>query len=219
MGWSAASTSAAGGGATAYIGAAGYPEGDDALVFALGFIARGLRIQRRPVQRLPAADGERLTLYAGDVLIDAIDVKRRTRFELDNVPYSCLEVEVNSPTARGGQTLVRIKMRNLLTNALRKRQNADWVAIEARLALLPAVQFAVIDSGSAAPEHIARTLFQSPVGSDAGLGVGLYQAARQATRAGYRLSLADNQNGRVEMRLDAATGSRPEGIPVPAEPA
>lgn len=52
------------------------------------------------------------------VLIDAINVKRRTLFELDNTPYSCLEVEVNTPTARGGQTLVRIKMRNLLTNAV-----------------------------------------------------------------------------------------------------
>ena len=52
------------------------------------------------------------------VLIDAINVKRRTLFELDNTPYSCLEVEVNTPTARGGQTLVRIKMRNLITNAV-----------------------------------------------------------------------------------------------------
>jgi len=51
-------------------------------------------------------------------LIDAIDVKKRTRIELDNVPYSCLDVEVNTPTARGGQTLVRLKMRNLLTNAV-----------------------------------------------------------------------------------------------------
>ena len=47
------------------------------------------------------------------VLIDAIDVKRRTLFELDNIPYSCLEAEVNTPTARGGQTLVRLKIRNL----------------------------------------------------------------------------------------------------------
>ncbi len=52
------------------------------------------------------------------VLIDAISVKRRTLFELDNTPFSCLEVEVNTPTARGGQTLVRIKMRNLITNAV-----------------------------------------------------------------------------------------------------
>src|SRR5438105_15093090 len=51
-------------------------------------------------------------------LIDAIDVKRRTRFEIDDTPFSCLEVEVNTPTARGGQTLVRLKIRNLLTNAV-----------------------------------------------------------------------------------------------------
>ncbi len=51
-------------------------------------------------------------------LIDAIDVKRRTVFELDNTPFACLEAEVNTPTARGGQTLVRLKMRNLITNAV-----------------------------------------------------------------------------------------------------
>jgi elongation factor P len=52
------------------------------------------------------------------VLIDAINVKRRTLFEHENVPFSCLEAEVNTPTARGGQTLVRLKVRNLLTNAV-----------------------------------------------------------------------------------------------------
>src|SRR5215831_4206497 len=54
-------------------------------------------------------------------LIDAIDVKKRTLFELDNTPYSCLDAEVNTPTARGGQTLVRLKIRNLLTNAVFER--------------------------------------------------------------------------------------------------
>ena len=51
-------------------------------------------------------------------MIDALDVKKRTLFEHENVPYVCLDVEVSSPTARGGQTLVRIKMRNLLTRAV-----------------------------------------------------------------------------------------------------
>jgi elongation factor P len=51
-------------------------------------------------------------------LIDAIDVKRKTLFEHENTPFYCLEAEVNTPTARGGQTLVRLKMRNLLTNAV-----------------------------------------------------------------------------------------------------
>jgi len=52
------------------------------------------------------------------VLIDAISVKRRTLFEFENTPFYCLDAEVNSPTARGGQTLVRLKMRNLLTSAV-----------------------------------------------------------------------------------------------------
>jgi elongation factor P len=52
------------------------------------------------------------------VLIDAINIKRRTLFEHENIPFTCLEAEVNTPTARGGQTLVRLKVRNLLTNAV-----------------------------------------------------------------------------------------------------
>ena len=51
-------------------------------------------------------------------LIEAINVKRKTLFEHENIPYYCMEADVSSPTARGGQTLVRLKMRNLLTNAV-----------------------------------------------------------------------------------------------------
>src|SRR5271163_4530942 len=52
------------------------------------------------------------------VLIEAINVKRRSLFEYDNTPFYCLDAEVNTPTARGGQTLVRLKMRNLLTSVV-----------------------------------------------------------------------------------------------------
>jgi elongation factor P len=51
-------------------------------------------------------------------LIDAIDVKRKMYFEFENAPYLCLDFEISTPTARGGQTLVRLKMRNLLTRAV-----------------------------------------------------------------------------------------------------
>ena len=51
-------------------------------------------------------------------LIEAIDVKRKMFFEYENAPYHCLDVEISRPTARGGQTLVRLKMRNLLTRAV-----------------------------------------------------------------------------------------------------
>src|SRR6185437_9781161 len=48
-------------------------------------------------------------------LIEAIEIKRKMFFEYEGAPYHCLDVDVSKPTARGGQTLVRIKMRNLLT--------------------------------------------------------------------------------------------------------
>jgi len=51
-------------------------------------------------------------------LIEALSIKRKMFFEYENAPYHCLEVEVSRPTARGGQTLVRLKMRNLLTRAV-----------------------------------------------------------------------------------------------------
>src|SRR4051812_45725780 len=51
-------------------------------------------------------------------LIEAIEIKRKMFFEYEGAPYHCLDVEVSKPTARGGQTLVRLKMRNLITRAV-----------------------------------------------------------------------------------------------------
>ncbi len=51
-------------------------------------------------------------------MLEAIDIKRKMYFEFENAPYHCLDVEVSRPTARGGQTLVRLKMRNLVTRAV-----------------------------------------------------------------------------------------------------
>ena len=50
--------------------------------------------------------------------LEAIDIKRKMYFEFENAPYHCLDVEISRPTARGGQTLVRLKMRNLVTRAV-----------------------------------------------------------------------------------------------------
>jgi elongation factor P len=51
-------------------------------------------------------------------VIEAIAVKRKMYFEFEGAPYHCLDVDISTPTARGGQTLVRLKMRNLLTRAV-----------------------------------------------------------------------------------------------------
>ena len=51
-------------------------------------------------------------------LIEAIEIKRKMFFEYEGAPYHVIDVDVSRPTARGGQTLVRVKMRNLLTRAV-----------------------------------------------------------------------------------------------------
>ncbi len=127
----------------------------------------------------------------------------QTRYEHDDVQFFA-EALGDTPLP---QDLFDSVADNLLTNALRKRQREPGLAVEVRLALHPLVSLAVTDSGAPAPEHVARNLFLSPVASDFGLGVGLYQAARQAARVGYRLELPDNQAGRVSFRLLAMAGS------------
>lgn len=82
-------------------------------------------------------------------LIDAIHVKRKTLFEFEGTPFSCLDAEVNSPTARGGQTLVRLKMRNLLTSAVfEKTFKANDKFKEPDLVLVPASYLYSDGSGS-----------------------------------------------------------------------
>jgi elongation factor P len=51
-------------------------------------------------------------------LIEAVNIKRKTLFEFESTPFACMDAEISTPTARGGQTLVRLKMRNLLTSAV-----------------------------------------------------------------------------------------------------
>ena len=59
------------------------------------------------------------------------------------------------------------------------------------------VALRVCDSGSAVPPEIESRLLRSPVSSRSGLGIGLYQAARQAEAAGFQLSLEENRDGKV----------------------
>src|SRR5271156_331170 len=72
-------------------------------------------------------------------LIEAIHIKRKTLFEMENEPYVCLDSDISTPTARGGQTLVRLKMRNLLTQAVfEKSFKAGEKFKEPDLELVPA---------------------------------------------------------------------------------
>ena len=64
----------------------------------------------------------------------------------------------------------------------------------------------ISDSGDAVPKTVATRLFSAPVPSQNGLGIGLYQAARQAEQAGYSLKLVNNMTGSVCFELSKTDG-------------
>jgi elongation factor P len=51
-------------------------------------------------------------------LMEAIHIKRKALFEFENAPFACLDSDIITPTAHGGQTLVRLKMRAACSPAL-----------------------------------------------------------------------------------------------------
>jgi elongation factor P len=94
-------------------------------------------------------------------------------FEYEDAPYHCLDVDVSKPTARGGQTLVRLKMRNLLTRAVfdrtfkagEKFKEPDLEMIPASYLYGDADGFHFLDQGS----FETLTLGADTLGYEAGL--------------------------------------------------
>jgi signal transduction histidine kinase len=86
---------------------------------------------------------------------------------------------------------------NLIGNALVKRASEGDTRVEVALECGDRVALRVCDSGSAVPPEVEARLLRSPVSSRGGLGIGLYQAARQAEAAGFRLALEENRDGQV----------------------
>lgn len=86
---------------------------------------------------------------------------------------------------------------NLVQNALRKRVGEPDIRIRIALVTRSLPSLTVCDTGHAAGEEVAGKLFQAPVSTYDGLGIGLYQAAKQARDQGYSLELSSNREGYV----------------------
>lgn len=94
---------------------------------------------------------------------------------------------------------------NLLENARSKRLSEPNIHINVHVeAVNGAAHLRVSDDGSCIDGDTARNLFRSPVKSRNGLGIGLYQAARQARQWGYELTLATNEPHDVAFDLKPA---------------
>lgn len=91
---------------------------------------------------------------------------------------------------------------NLLENVRVKQQVEPDLRVEVRaVSDGERTWIEVCDSGSPIPADKASLLLRGPVPSESGLGIGLYQAARQAQQASYTLTLESNEPGRVCFRL------------------
>lgn len=90
---------------------------------------------------------------------------------------------------------------NLIRNALEKGKT-EPSSVEASLISGEKTGIEIRDTGKAMPEAIAAVLFKKNVPSENGLGIGLYQAGRQAAQAGYSLELVENQDGSVRFFLN-----------------
>jgi signal transduction histidine kinase len=95
---------------------------------------------------------------------------------------------------------------NLVRNALAKRADDAGVRVRVILECDGHLALRVCDSGAAVPAEVAASLLRSPVSSRSGLGIGLYQAARQAEASGYRLELETNRDGEVCFALTGPPG-------------
>jgi signal transduction histidine kinase len=86
---------------------------------------------------------------------------------------------------------------NLIENAFNKSAGGAGVQVRVTFSAARGGTLAVCDNGAALAKTMADQLFEAPVASQTGLGVGLYQAAKQAGQLGYRLALAANEPGMV----------------------
>jgi len=126
-------------------------------------------------------------------------------WELLQRQYQSQGVEFSGAAAAPGAEVPRALFDsaadNLLQNALAKRAVHPGLRVRVELA---DGGLQVYDSGRAVPEELAKSLLRAPVRSETGLGIGLFQVARQAQSAGYELRLASNRDGEVCFTLRRA---------------
>ena len=119
---------------------------------------------------------------------------RKVQFDTDGI----------APHARVPCELFDSVADNLIENAIGKAVASGGVEIRVTFSPARGGTLTVCDTGTAVDRAIAGQLFEAPIASEAGLGVGLYHASKQAAHAGYRLTLAANEPGMVCFVLASA---------------
>lgn len=96
---------------------------------------------------------------------------------------------------------------NLLDNARNKRILQANIEIIVQLECRNNhIRLTVQDTGNAIPEQLAAVIFTTPLDSEDGFGIGLYQCQQQARNHDIELELYENSNGHVCFKLEQQVG-------------
>lgn len=181
--------------------------GGDALVF------RRIERIRRAVSRLEVLTGQFLdkdrvddeTLTVRPASMDADNLCRETIRQLDAGQRIVFE---SSGTTRlqADEMLLQVALRNLLNNALKYAPAASEIQLRLN-GTVHRLRFEVTNGGTAIPEAIQHTIFDSYVrgptdDSIPGAGLGLYLVRRIAELHGGTIRLETNENDRIVFVLD-----------------
>jgi signal transduction histidine kinase len=118
-----------------------------------------------------------------------------------------LEARIATPAEVPG-ALFDSFIENALDNARSKAARETDISISVEFVCDgPRCELTVCDTGSAVPDHVAQRVFNEPIERSTGLGIGLFNTARLALRAGYTLALVSNRDGEVcfALRSEAAS--------------
>ena len=97
-------------------------------------------------------------------------------------------------------------LENCLENIRKKQRREPDIGVSIELSINATATLTITDTGSAIPIAAMDNLFRAPVTNSrgGGLGIGLYQAFKQAEQAGYVLALVTNVAGEVRFELRGA---------------
>jgi elongation factor P len=97
-------------------------------------------------------------------MIKTSDFKKGLRFELEGAPWQIMDISIHNPTARGAGTLVKTKVRNLLTDQVLQKtfkagemfQVPDLKKTEVRFLYDQGDEIVVMDEETYEQHHIAH---------------------------------------------------------------
>ena len=164
----------------------------------------GLRLHQAQAKlQSPLADDGRLPANGEGVVAREWWEALQQRFSQKSIVFESVQIEAS---ARLPVALFDSVADNLLHNALIKLQNEGTLRINVSMSPDASV-FRVCDNGSAVRGSLAARLFQAPVASENGFGIGLFNAANHADSLGYTLTLARNLPGNVCFELSKRNSS------------